>query len=197
IGKTEMEKAVPIVKALDAIIGVACVSLFAKFDNPKRRRLYGLPGEFRLPKHGIEYRPLSNAWLAHPFITNLVIDVARNVVVLAQKNLFHRVWDAKEEEVVDTILTCNVQKAREILEKNKETFIKILGASYHEWAKKNQLEFLFNVFLNGMEWIVKDPHNFTNNWSLNGIWITHSGGHNMNVQSVLDNLNSYKKPAKI
>lgn len=187
IGKTEMEKAIPIVKALDAILGVACVSLFAKFDNPKRRKLYGLPGEFRLPKHGIEYRPLSNAWLAHPFISNLVIDIARNVVVLAQKDLFDRVWDTTEEETVDTIVNCDVKTARVILERNKEVMMKIIGASYAEWAKKKDLEVLFNVFMNGMEWIVGDPNDFVTNWTLDDIWVGHSGGPNMNVEDVLRN----------
>jgi hypothetical protein len=192
-----METAIPIVKALDAIIGVACVSLFAKFDDPKRRKLYGLPGEFRLPKHGIEYRPLSNAWLAHPFISNLVIDVARNVVVLAQKGLFNKVWEATEEETVNCIVRCDVKAAREILERNRETFIKLLEASYHEWAKKRELEFLFNVFTHGMEWIIKDPNDFVSNWNLHGTWVAHSGGSNMNVENLLMFQKNLKTPKKV
>jgi hypothetical protein len=197
IGTTDMETAIPIVKALDAIIGVACVSLFAKFDDPKRRKLYGLPGEFRLPKHGIEYRPLSNAWLAHPFISNLVIDVARNVVVLAQKGLFNKVWEATEEETVNCIVRCDVKAAREILERNRETFIKLLEASYHEWAKKRELEFLFNVFTHGMEWIIKDPNDFVSNWNLHGTWVAHSGGSNMNVENLLMFQKNLKTPKKV
>lgn len=32
-------------------------------DDVKRRTLYGAPGSFRPKKYGMEYRPLSNAWL--------------------------------------------------------------------------------------------------------------------------------------
>lgn len=68
IGKQTHESVAPMIKALDAILGVACVSLFAGIDDPRRRTMYGLAGEYRLPDHGVEYRTLSNAWMCHPAI---------------------------------------------------------------------------------------------------------------------------------
>lgn len=180
IGKISEKKAVPIVKALDAILAVSCVSMFAKFDDPKRRVMYGLPGEFRLPKHGMEYRPLSNAWLCHPMITNLVIDFARKVVVFAQKGYFPSLWDATEEETLNTVIKCDVKNARKIMERNKSVMIKLIKASYH-WATEKQLEFMYSIFLNGAESFIKDPSDFEKNWNLKGVWIAHSGNVNMNV----------------
>jgi hypothetical protein len=168
VGKTSEEKAVPVVKALDTILGVACVSLFAKFDAKKRRIFYGLPGEYRLPPHGIEYRPLSNAWLSHPFIMNLVIDVARKVVILGQKGWMD-LWQATEEETIQTIVNCDVAAARASLEKNKEVFIKLLAACYqshYSWASAQDLELLYNIFANGMETALAEPDNLARNWYL-------------------------------
>src|ERR1019366_5440055 len=104
-----LETKINMVKAMDAIAGVACVALFAKYDNPIRRQYYGLPGEYRLPKHGLEYRALSNAWLIHPLIMNLVIDFARKAAIMGKEGLFSK-WKATEQETIDCITNCDVAK---------------------------------------------------------------------------------------
>jgi hypothetical protein len=110
-GQKPQETINEIVKALDAILGVACVSMFANFDNPIRREFYGLPGEYRLPAHGMEYRPLSNAWMFHPTIMNMVFDLSRKVVMFGQ-NGFRRHWQASEEETIDIVKHCDVARDR-------------------------------------------------------------------------------------
>jgi Phage phiEco32-like COOH.NH2 ligase-type 2 len=170
IGKTSHEEANPIIKTLDKILGVACVSLFAEFDSRKRRHFYGLPGEYRLPPHGVEYRPLSNAWLIHPVIMNLVVDISRKCVVLAQRGWSDR-WVSDEADVIDTVIRCDVDAARASLEKNKKVFIHLLRACYgtgaYHWATDADLEVLFNVFMNGLESAVADPRDLVKNWKLN------------------------------
>lgn len=182
-----------VVKALDAIVGVACVSLFAKFDDPKRRQLYGLAGEYRLPKHGLEYRVLSNAWLFHPMIMNLVFDLARKAFMFG-RNGFSHLWDATEKETIETINNCDVEQARKILNRNKRVFKQLLKAAYN--FGDEGLNTLFNVFINGMESVVKDPSDFEKNWNLiDGAWIYHSDGKNKNVARSLDNLKLERKVA--
>ena len=105
------------VKTLDAILGVACVSLFENFDNPVRRQYYGLCGEYRLPPHGLEYRALSDAWVFHPKTAAAILEFARRTVAYA--NSGKNKWEATEKEVIETILRCDVGKAREILTRNK------------------------------------------------------------------------------
>ena len=168
-------QAEPMVKALDAILGVACVSLFAEFDDPNRRKLYGLPGEYRLPPHGLEYRPLSNAWLSHPMITNLVIDLARKCVVFGRKNLLSSFWKTTEEETIDTIIRCDVETSHKILERNREVLKQLLKASYQR-AGDSDLETLFNVFKNGIGSAIKNPRDFETNWKFKTGWIAHYGG---------------------
>lgn len=186
MGKLTQEKATPIVKALDAILGVACVGMFAEFDNPKRRTMYGLPGEYRLPPHGLEYRTLSNAWLFHPMIMNLVFDMARKIVVFGESGLL-KYWQGSEEETVNTIIKCDVVKARKILasEINKKIMCGILMAAY-PYLTKLDMENILNIFQNGMESVIKDPNDIVNNWNLNDKWVAHSDGKYKNV------LHSYK-----
>lgn len=111
-----MNKIPEIVRALDAILGVACVSLFENFDNPVRRRYYGLAGEHRLPPHGLEYRALSDAWLFNPKLASTVLDLARKVVVWTVNN--KNQWQASEEEVIECMLRSDVDLARKILARN-------------------------------------------------------------------------------
>lgn len=109
--------AVPqIVRALDAILGVACVSLFENFDNRVRRQYYGLAGEHRLPPHGLEYRSLSDAWLFNPKLAGMVLDLARKIVVWTVNG--KNQWKATEQEVVECILRSDVTIARKILARN-------------------------------------------------------------------------------
>ena len=112
-----------IVRALDAILGVACVSLFENFDDPIRRKHYGLAGEHRLPPHGLEYRALSDAWLFNPKLANMMLDFARKIVVYALSG--KNEWQADTGEVVECILRSDVNMARKILERNAQCLPKI------------------------------------------------------------------------
>lgn len=163
IGKKSSEEIERIVKALDAILGVACVSLFAKYDTAQRRMMYGLAGEYRLPPHGLEYRTLSNAWLCHPLAMHLTFDLARKALVFGQKGLL-KYWQASEEETIQCINKCDVKLAREIMERNKKLFCGILLAAFHDSA---YTEVAYGVFFNGIESAVKDPESIITNWDLN------------------------------
>lgn len=158
-----------IVKALDAVLGVACVSLFEGFDHPERRQYYGLAGEYRLPPHGLEYRTLSNAWLSHPMITNLVFDLSRKAVMFGD-NDFMYLWKATEEETIRVIQTCDVAGAREIMERNKDLIKQMFRAVYGQ----NE-EAAYQVFFKGMASVIKDPTNLEANWQMTK-WVDHNNG---------------------
>jgi len=54
---------VQVVKQLDSIL----YPLSMLWDeNSERRSLYGIMGSYRVKEYGVEYRPLSNAWVADP-----------------------------------------------------------------------------------------------------------------------------------
>lgn len=188
IGKTTEKDAIPIVKALDAVLGVACVSLFAKFDDPRRRTIYGLAGEYRLPNHGLEYRVLSNAWLFHPMIMNLIFDIARKAMMLGKTGQLN-CWETTDEETMSIINRCDVDGARRILTRNKEVMLSIIKAAYHPSSYgADSAQMAFNVFMSGMEKVIKNPNDIAGNWNLEGQWTTHSDGREKNfIHSVQAN----------
>lgn len=153
------------VKALDAILGVACVSMFAKYDDPRRRSMYGLAGEYRLPPHGLEYRPISNAWLFHPLIAHLVFDLARSTTTFGYKD-FLRFWDCEETETIRIINECDVTAARKVLKKNKNILLQIINARY---SNLEQAEFVYDILYHGIDSVLRSPTDIVRNWSLNGI----------------------------
>jgi len=164
------------VKALDAILGVACVSLFENQDNPIRREFYGQPGEYRTPPHGMEYRTLSNAWLAHPLVMNMVFDLARRAYAYGYHNCTG--WVATEKEVIDCITTHDVPKAREILKRNEAvlgSLIRTIGAGNYNGTEDTAVK----AWMGPMDAFIKDPGDIEANWLLTGGWVDHC--ENMNA----------------
>jgi hypothetical protein len=157
------EKVKSIVSKLDAILGVWSVGAAQSFDNPIRRKYYGLAGEHRLPKHGIEYRTLSNFWLSSPIVYQATFILARKAAMLGANEEESKFWVAPQEMVIECIQTQNVKLAREILELNKATFQWLLKPTALDSQK---IERLRQVGLNGIESIITDPDNIEKNWML-------------------------------
>jgi hypothetical protein len=180
IGATSQEETERIIKACDAIIGVACVSLYADLDAPMRRQYYGLAGEYRTPAHGLEYRTLSNACLSHPVINHLVFDTAREAGKFGKARLGRLLEGSEEDRVQDIINNCDVKAARKYLKANEVIYTKLLEQCYRrtvaEEPSKMAGEQGYLTFLNGIDYAVKDPMDIVGNWSLTGKWTPHSGG---------------------
>jgi len=187
------EDYIKMVKALDAILGVACVSLFANQDNPKRRELYGLAGEYRLPPHGLEYRVLSNAWLIHPMIMNLVFDLSRVTLTFGYKD-YLRLWNATEEETINCINKCDVALARKILKRNEALFLQLIKCAYGHFDAK-YIKAVMKIFMKGMEYAIKDVNDVHSNWNLEGTWVTHTNSANKNTSVGMKDVIKGKKAA--
>lgn len=176
-----------IITAMDAIIGVASVSLFAKFDNPIRRKYYGLAGEYRMPSHGLEYRVLSNAWLMHPFIYNLVFDVARRAANVGRQGKLSG-WTGTPEETCDIINNCDVAGARKVLERNKGQFLSLMRTIPSWLSKPGQAERMFQVFMEGAESVVRSPEDIAGNWALDSYWARNCGNSGATIYSAMQYL---------
>jgi len=186
IGKRSQKEVDEIVKTLDAIVGLASVSLFANQDDPIRREYYGLPGEYRLPPHGIEYRTLSNAWMFHPVMMNLIFALTRRTVAFAVAGHRRHIL-ATEQEIVETIRSSNVEQARKIIERNKDIFLGLLKTAF---KVDKAAEVAYNVIMKGMEEAVENPNDIAKNWKLDSDWLQHSSSEGCNWKSV------YEKVAK-
>ena len=177
-----------IVKSLDAILGVACVSLFEKYDDPRRRLMYGLAGEYRLPKHGIEYRTLSNAWLSHPLIMNMVFELGRRALTVGYNDVLE-FWNATEEETIHCINNCDVALSREILARNKTMFVNLLFSQCQDQEKAEQM---YKIFMYGMDSIIKTADDIVGNWQLKNEWNNRGSWFNGAKIRNMETLTEYK-----
>jgi len=84
VGLKEMVAKDPdkVVQMLDLICGNTCVLIDRDEGNKERRKLYGRAGEYRLPKHGLEYRTLSNFWLESYHLMSFAFGTARLAIEL-------------------------------------------------------------------------------------------------------------------
>lgn len=159
----KQKKSIPeYVKALDAILGVACVSLFGKYDDVRRREYYGLAGEYRTPSHGLEYRPLSNVWLSHPTTMYIVFEMARKVISLVDKGLFH-LWKYDENDVITAINDCNIPLACEIMKSNEEVFKDFLASFCYQ--DDEIVKVVYATFMLGIEELISNPEDIEKNWA--------------------------------
>lgn len=92
-----------LVKLMDIIVGNTCVLLDRHEGNIERRKVYGMAGEFRTPKHGLEYRTLSNFWLRHYSLMSIVFSLSRFAFILAT--------NGKADEFIDALDMRNVRDA--------------------------------------------------------------------------------------
>lgn len=151
-----------IIRSLDGVLGVAGVSLAANLDNPERRRMYGRAGEFRLPKHGIEYRVLSNFWLTHPLIYHLTFELFRQAMKMGEQGLFSICWEGEEQDIRDIINWCDVDGARKMLKKNQPVIERMLAVN-GQW-NAGQMKKMIQTMFEGLEVVVKNPKDVEGNW---------------------------------
>lgn len=174
------------VRGLDSILGVACVSLFEKFDDPRRRLSYGQAGEYRTPTYGVEYRTLSNAWMRHPVLMHMIYDLGRAAITFGIMNLPELI-DGTEQEVVQIIQDCDATAARAYMTRNENLFKTIMSATHltgvdrYDKIKGLDASLAFNKFYHGAHTFIADPDDLWKNWKVGDRedeWASHSEGHN-------------------
>ena len=165
-------------KMLDGVLGVAGVTLAQGLDDPVRRQFYGLAGEYRLPKHGLEYRVLSNFPLAHPAIADLVFELAYMAVCWNRMGVNLSML-GPEGVVQEIINNSDVALARGWIEKNwkfYETYFQArYGNGYWEpnpW-KTNKTR---KALLEGIGAVVETPGDLEENWRVFHTWKTFGVG---------------------
>jgi hypothetical protein len=165
-----------IVKTLDSILGIWAVGAARALDNPIRRRYYGLAGEYRKPKYadglGVEYRVLSNWWLAAPSTLQVTWDIGRMCVRLASSLKYSKMWAGNEDETVDVINNCDVPRANAIIKRNEGMFRWLLGQVY--W-KQDSVTRALQLTYQGLESIVPEPEAIAANWHFEEAWIKDAG----------------------
>lgn len=86
-----------VIRMLDLFLGVPSVLLDRDKTARARREIYGHAGTHRVPDHGIEYRPLSNYWLASPQLVELVYDICKFTLDFVENNHHEKYWCIDED----------------------------------------------------------------------------------------------------
>lgn len=170
---TIKEKLPYIIRAMDFFLALPCVGMFADVDDPLRREFYGKAGEHRIPKYGLEYRTLSNAWLCSPIITHGVMDLARRAVAAGQIEGFDfKQFGTSDEEVQEIINFCDVKNARKIIEKHWPVWDSLLKAAGYN---PKMVQAMSDGFLGSVGAIVPEYEKIESNWRLDiPMWQRHS-----------------------
>jgi hypothetical protein len=107
--KTYKPIANDIVKTMDYLCGLPCVLIDKGSGPAERRKLYGKAGSYRIQKHGIEYRVLSNFWLRHFSLVSLVFLFGRIALIIATEypDLMEKIFSLIPEGDVQAIINEN------------------------------------------------------------------------------------------
>jgi hypothetical protein len=74
------------VRLLDLFLGIPSMYMDHDPTSIKRRKIYGMAGRFRPKPYGLEYRSLSNFWLASPKLVELVYDICLFTLKYIEEN---------------------------------------------------------------------------------------------------------------
>lgn len=106
-----------LVPLMDIIVGNTCVMIDRDPEAATRRLHYGRAGEHRLPKHGLEYRTLSNFWLrSYPLVSlvlglnRLAVGVLKTTIKTPNNYENYSKWDA-EVDLLKRVDMANITKA--------------------------------------------------------------------------------------
>jgi hypothetical protein len=156
---------VKVVHILDEILGLWSVGAATNlFTNTRRRKYYGLAGEYRTPRYGknswgIEYRTLSNFWLCDPRIAKAALEVATLAINLAHSKML-KFWRRGFDSTATWINKNRVEEARDVL-------LNVNGPFFAELlAETSCPNLITNVARHGIETVIGDPDDVIGNWGL-------------------------------
>lgn len=92
LGKSH-DTCVMLVRMLDLFLAFPTLVLDSSRPSFNRRKLYGQAGRYRQPEYGVEYRTLSNFWLASPKLVDLIYDLCDFVINLTNNKNYEKFWD--------------------------------------------------------------------------------------------------------
>jgi hypothetical protein len=164
------KKLVESVKWLDRVSGVISVSLFQGLEDYRRRKFYGKAGEYRLPKHGLEYRTLSSAIWISPVLVHILWDFARIALMISVNPELAKHWTYYSDDKVSNIINnYDVKEAKGLIKSNESIIKTILHYLYHnEMATKAAYEMMLAGAANYF-----DITQIEKNWYLGEDWHTH------------------------
>jgi len=108
----EVETSEKIIKAMDAILGVASINLDT---DDRRREMYGKAGAFRFKDYGVEYRSLSNFWIKSPESMRWAYNKTIEAIELVNSGLIDEISE-KFGQQIQTVINSNDKQGAKALE---------------------------------------------------------------------------------
>ena len=107
---SERERLPPI---FDILLGNTTVMIDRDPGAAERRQVYGRASEFRLPRHGIEYRTLSNFWLHAKELVSLVTGLGRLAIFVldTSRTAASKGGWAADQALFDLVKMPDIEKA--------------------------------------------------------------------------------------
>lgn len=151
---------VRMINFLDLIVGNTCVLLDRDPGNIERRKVYGRAGEYRTPKHGLEYRTLSNFWLRSYVLFSLVTSLARHAINIVAANYDKQFWELVDLHDVEKAINNNdYDLALSNFNKIKDLLVAITPVTTDFYAiDSNRLPAFEHFFKKGLDyWFKENP----------------------------------------
>lgn len=115
------------IKLMDRIVGIFSILKANSKGERVRRQYYGRPGCFRYHKDKyVEYRSMSNWWMASPVYTWIVyglVDLAVTIYYSGLADLY--LTGITDEEVIETMMTCDKAKAEKLVARMLQSLCRI------------------------------------------------------------------------
>jgi hypothetical protein len=122
-------KTADVVKMLDLFIGIPSILIDHDPTSAARRRLYGGAGTHRVKmEYGLEYRSLSNFWLASPVLVSVIYDLVDFVLDFVESDKYKNI-KSDPEKIRSTINSGDRNGALSMLNSYKS---KMPSAVYNE-----------------------------------------------------------------
>jgi len=90
-----------VARMLDLFLGIPSIYMNVDKTEKRRKSLYGQAGRYRDRDHGVEYRTLSNFWLASPHLVNLVYDICKYTFQFVSEERHWDFWSVDFDAIRD------------------------------------------------------------------------------------------------
>lgn len=103
------------IRIMDCTLGLVSTILDNSQESIERRKLYGKAGCFRSTPYGVEYRTLSNYWIKHPMLTELIYLLTKDVVDIMVDEKFIDVLKAAGKKRIQRIINEGDARTAEVI----------------------------------------------------------------------------------
>lgn len=155
-----------VVRMMDLFLGVPAVLLDKDKTAKDRRRIYGHAGSHRVPPYGVEYRPLSNFWLASPKLVEMVYDLSGFILDFVAEGNYKKFWSVNEDLLDDD----DPSAAYTCFGYDLKSLINCINSCDRKQAEKFMIfvnNYLPDRLVKNLESLIRaEPGNVYENWGL-------------------------------